>query len=61
MEWTILTANIVGLAISVVGILLYCYGLYKSELPFLGWRTTVGFIVAAIGGVFTLIISGALS
>lgn len=61
MEQNLLLANIGGFAISAIGIFLYAYGLYKDELPFQGWRTTVGFLITMIGGLFAIVTSGALN
>lgn len=59
MERNILLANIVGLAISAIGVFLYAWSVYTGK--FGSWKTWVGFVIAVIGGVFTLIASGALS
>lgn len=59
MERNVLVANIVGSVIVTIGIILYTIGVAKDgELPFLGWKTTVGFIITAIGYIVALIIIG---
>ena len=54
----ILAINIIGFIISAIGIFLYVRGLMKGELPFRGWRTTVGFFIVVIGTVFVMIANG---
>lgn len=59
MEQNVLLANIIGLAIAVPGVLLYAWSIYEGK--FGSWKTFVGFAIAAIGCIYTLIASGALS
>lgn len=60
MERNVLLANIVGLAISAIGVILYASGYFKGEKLFQGWRTIVGFFIALAGGIVCLVLSGQL-
>ena len=59
MEQKVLLANIVGFVISAIGILLYAWSIYKDK--FGSWKTFVGFLIAVVGAIVTLALSGELN
>lgn len=59
MEGNVLVGNIVGCATAAIGVFLYAYGVFVDG-KFVSWKTFVGFGLAALGGVVSLIICGQL-
>ena len=60
MEQNVLFANIVGFAISAIGVILYASGYVKGEPLFCGWRTIVGFLIVVVGSIVALALLGEL-
>lgn len=59
MERNIMVANIVGLVLFTIGIILYVIGVFKDNKS--SWKTTIGFLIAVVGGVVVLTTCGAFT
>lgn len=58
MERNVLLGYIVGIATTVIGVILYASGYVKGEPLFCGWRTIVGFLIVLVGGIVALALLG---